>query len=681
MYISSIRISNFRNFKEQTINFNDGMNVIIGHNNAGKTNLLKALSLVLDSEGSKRLLIDDFHKHMTLAELQSSPPKINIVVNIKQSENEDAASDDLATVGGWLIKLEEPYEACLTYSFFLPAKEHSKYGEALKTATDVDHAWKIIRHDFLRLFVNKIWGGNALAQNQAEAALLQKFDFQFLNAIRDVERDMLSGRNTLLRDVLDFFIDYEIKNDKVKSEDEKKDEIKLRKIDFSEKAKVLIEALQSRMHEGKTQILSYAQQTGASFEKSKPNFEGSISDVELFSALNLIVEYETGIKIPATHNGLGYNNLIFMSMLLAKMQVNADGEYLGSNSKVFPILVIEEPEAHLHPSMQYQFLKFLKGNLGDKVRQIFVTSHSTQITSSVLLDEIICLHSSNGIINVGYPGLVFSNGQSKKYVQRFLDATKSDILFAQKTIFVEGIAEQLLLSLFAEYMGKSLEKNHIVVVNVGGRYFDHFLKLFDTTKPNTIDKKIVCITDRDPVRKIRPDGDFVQCYPFEYGLDSVVYDYSDNASKVLSLFASHPNCKFFSQDQNKGKTFEYELAWCNPNLDILITGSMSNQTEVKKLMDLYSDAGKGLNDFENAMRNGDEKTRIFDGLRANTAWSDDEKKRAVIASRYLNSISKGENALELLYALEENLKKKGTSGYKDFVIPSYIEDAINWICS
>ena len=59
----------------------------------------------------------------------------------------------------------------------------------------------------------------------------------------------------------------------------------------------------------------------------------------MFSALRLIVEYETGIKIPATHNGLGYNNLIFMSLLLAKMQVNSNGDYLGSNAKVFSILV------------------------------------------------------------------------------------------------------------------------------------------------------------------------------------------------------------------------------------------------------------------------------------------------------------------------------------------------------
>ncbi|MBJ8192734.1 ATP-dependent endonuclease, partial [Bacillus cereus] len=98
---------------------------------------------------------------------------------------------------------------------------------------------------------------------------------------------------------------------------------------------------------------------------------------------------------------------------------------------------------------------FLMKNKNDnKVRQIFVTTHSTHITSSVSLDELICLHNEVGETSVGYPGKVFgSNEKSKKYVQRFLDATKSDMLFAQKVILVEGVAEQLLLSILAKYLG------------------------------------------------------------------------------------------------------------------------------------------------------------------------------------------------------------------------------------
>lgn len=82
MYISKIEIKNFRNFISQEILFNNGVNVIIGHNNAGKTNLLKALSLVIDPDGKKRLDVHDFNKHVTIQELKNAPPSIRITVTI-----------------------------------------------------------------------------------------------------------------------------------------------------------------------------------------------------------------------------------------------------------------------------------------------------------------------------------------------------------------------------------------------------------------------------------------------------------------------------------------------------------------------------------------------------------------------------------------------------------------------
>lgn len=678
MYISNIKIKGFRNFKEKEILFNDGINVIIGHNNAGKSNVIKALSLVIDTQSKKRLDIYDFNRHTKIEELKANPPKISIKLTISQSENEDPNSDDLVTIGNYLTKLAAPYEALLTYEFFLPENERQKYIDSLSEVDDLQKAWKVIQHDFLRLYTSRIWGGDPNLKVQADGESLQKFDFQFLDAIRDVERDMFSGRNTLLREVLDFFMDYDIKNDTNKDADTKIAEIKILKESFSADADALLQTLQYRMQSGKEQILDYAKETGASFNRANPNFDGSLSDVELFSALKLIIEYETGITIPATHNGLGYNNLIYMSLLLAKMQVNSDGNYLGSNAKVFPILAIEEPEAHLHPAMQYKFLKFLKQNqnVQKKVRQIFVTTHSTQITSAVSLNEIICLHNENDFLCIGYPGKVFSetdeDKKSKAYVQRFLDATKSDMLFAQKVILVEGIAEELLLATIAKYIGHSLEDNHVAVINVGGRYFDHFIKLFDTSKPYSIPKKIVCLTDRDPSRKARNGGrNFEKCYPYEYCTDIENYEYAENAEENINTFSTNVSIHFYSQDINKGKTFEYDLILYNPEMEILVTDSIKNQGEIKNLMTLnYSDALARL-------RTSSENSRIVESLEAST-WNDDEKKKALIASRYLNSIGKGDNALELCNVLEENLLLQGNQR-KTFNVPLYIKDAIEWL--
>lgn len=277
----------------------------------------------------------------------------------------------------------------------------------------IGKAFKTIDNEFLRLYTHKIWGGEVTNQNQADSELLQRFDFQFLDAIRDVERDLVSGRNVMLKEVLHFFLDYEIKSSTDKTLDKNK-EIKSKSKQFSEDSSTLIGVLDKRIESGKKAILSYASQTGASL-KATPNFEGETSDIEMLSFLRLIVE-EAGFKIPVSHNGLGYNNLIYISILLAKMQANADEEYFGGNSKIFPMLVIEEPEAHLHPSMQDKFLKFLKTNISnDTVRQIFITSHSTHVTSATELEEIICLHHDiDESTRVGYLGKIFDDSSEDK---------------------------------------------------------------------------------------------------------------------------------------------------------------------------------------------------------------------------------------------------------------------------
>jgi len=684
MYISKIKIHNYRNFKDLEIDYNDGINIIIGHNNAGKSNLLRALSIFFDSNTNKSLEVNDFNKYIPLEKLKAEPPEIIISLTINQSKEENLMSDDLVTVSTWLTKLEETYEAQLTYEFLLPYKEHDHYKKMVKDLNSTEEIWKLINDEFIRLYNYKIWCGNPTNQVTAERESLQKFDFQFLDAIRDVERDMFTGRNTLLKDVLDFFIDYKIKSNTKLTEDERVKELKKEKQEFCDDADTLLHKLQKRMDEGKIEILSYVEDVGASFDKSSPDFAGSISETELYSTLKLIIEYETGMKIPISHNGLGYNNLIFMALLLAKMQVNSDGKYLGSNAKVFPVLAIEEPEAHLHPSMQYQFLKFLSKNKKQKkVRQIFITTHSTHITASCSLDEIICLYKKGNESYVGYPRRVFPDDKSKKYVQRFLDSTKSDMLFADKVILVEGIAEQLLLSVFAKYLGKSLEENHVAVINVGGRHFEYFLHLFNTQEnEHSINRKVACLTDYDPERKLKKDNDkFKKCYPFEYNVQGEKYEFQHNTHLNDYIGRKHSNIRAFTQDENYGKTFEYELALNNPSLELLITNSLKNKDEIRNLMEAYKE-GKNLSEFEKLLYLSEENKRIFESLNEvdNKTWKPDDKKRALIAARYLNSVDKGENALELAYSLQENLERKDEPEYQNFKVPGYIKDTIDWVC-
>lgn len=681
MYIKEIKISNFRNFKDASVPFHEGVNVILGHNNTGKSNLLRAIGLVLGFSDGHRLGTSDIFYDTNVATLKLQSPRIQITLVLHRSEGEALDSAEMGLFSGMMTDPALSEEAELRYEFKLADTQENNYKADVAGATTAKEIWKIIDHDYFRFYRSSRSGGNQAAGISVNDALGQ-IDFQFLDAIRDVSHDLYAGYNPLLRDVLNFFIDYSVKNDAEKTEEEIKEQLKTLRDNFVLQSAPLMQTLQSRLQNGKNVFLKYAVDTGATFNGAVPDFDGEVTENEMFAVLRMIIKYAIGIEVPATYNGLGYNNLIYMSLLLAKMQADSSITYMKRNAKVLTFLAVEECEAHLHPAMQYKFLQFLQDNKANgHVRQIFMTTHSTQIASAVKLDDLICLTSPKlGQIDVGYPRVIYNGNnandvKSKQYVQRFLDATKADMFFANRLIFVEGVAEELLLPVFARYLGKNLTDEHVLVVNMGGRYFNHFLKLFDTNNAYAINKKIVCLTDIDPCRKKNvPNADYEACYPYEYNIDTANYNYMHHADTEVAQYASHPNIRFYRQDVMYGKTLEYDIMRENPNCELLLTDSVSNISEIKAMM-----AERNLNDMIGKLRKSDANTRIKTSIDA-SGWTDEEKRKAVLASRYLNSVSKGSNALELNVALMTNLEKPEADRI-EFHVPQYIVDALTWLLS
>jgi SMC domain protein len=683
MYISTLKIKGYRNFVNQTIEFNDGTNMIIGPNNGGKTNILRALRLIFEPHCRfRRMTINDFHRPIDLMELKAHSPQIIITATLKPSKNpSNESEDDLRLIRMWLTKLDDDYEACLSYVFALPASYEDEYHQAMETVADTVSAWNLIEELFLRRYKYYIIGGKPSRMERADSDLLNGFDVQSLEALRNVENDLFGSRSSLLKEVLDFYIDYDIKNDDSLSKEEKDTKQKEVREDFKRNSTTVIQQIIGRLETGKQQMLNYAENTGASFNNAKPDFNGEISEQDLYSALSIIVKYETGVDLPISHNGLGYNNLIYISLLLAKIQADTDIRRMGENAVIYPILIIEEPEAHLHPSMQYKFLSFLKNHQTNKVRQIFVSTHSTQIASAVSLKEIICVQrDKKEKISVAYPYRTFPDNEegykSYKYVQRFLDATRCDMLFADKVIFVEGTAEQILLNVLAKYANKSLVDNHVCIVNVGGRYFQHFLKMFDTVNsPFAMNKRVLCLTDIDPMRRIKGQGPFTSCYPFEIGNDEK-YEFTQNPFvSTDNEFSQIPNILISSQDPIEGKTFEYDLLLHNPQCKMLITDDMANHDTLIKLMEskTYEEAS-AIFRTASAWRE-----RVLNAL-DKSEFPEDKRIVALIASLYLKSIEKGEYALELSNILEDNLENRDIGKpHNDFVVPHYIEEGLKWL--
>jgi putative ATP-dependent endonuclease of OLD family len=509
MYISNIFLQNFRNFEDAEISLNPGLNVLIGENNAGKSNLLQAIRLVFSNKISKKLSIHDFFKGIKAFD---SPPSITITAII-QGDGFDTP-EDKATIAPWLTKLESPWQATLQFTFYLPDKHHIEYQKDIQKIkdkrADVGSYWDNLE-SYLPKYTAKIFGGNPDSKNRADYELLEKIDCQLLDAIRDVETRMFSGKSPLLRDILEYFLDHDIKKDTKIDNDVKKAKIAERQEKFLSLSKPVVDELHGRI--SLDNITIFADKTGAS-KGGTPALCGEICEREVIDALQLMIKH-FGFEIPISCNGLGYNNLLFMALLLSKIDVQMSIDCNGDNSIVFPLLLIEEPEAHLHPALQFKFLRFLRDELATRKssKQIFITTHSTHIAAAVELDAIIVLSRVNDKFKAAYPGKVFSSSDedndSKDYVQRYFDATKSNMLFSKGVVLVEGISEQLLIPCFAEYMEKRIEDAHVAVVRVDGLTFKHFIKIYGTgVKADrlkyALETKVACVLDADPKRILVP---------------------------------------------------------------------------------------------------------------------------------------------------------------------------------
>lgn len=679
LYISELAIENYRCFKKCRVSFSEGLNIIIGENNSGKTALFKAMELLFGREYRRRPTIDDFFRDPKMTELPEESPEIRVTAVLKQSSSDDVYRKALAF--RWLTSFEEPLEATLTYCFHLPEADAEEFKKEVARIRGADNAisryWNLVDR-YLPKYVSRILGGNPELMNRADPDRLDRISFDFLNAVRDVDSSIVSGRNTLLNKVLSRHLDYPHNPE---------DENEERRREFSTISRALVDNVHNRIdHES---VLSFAGRTGASMG-GHPEISGTLDENDVMSIMRLVVR-DMGMDIPVTHNGLGYNNLIYTALVLADIETR-DGERLGENAKAFSILVMEEPEAHLHPAMQYKFVKFLGEELNGKEhrQQFFISTHSTHVTSAVSLDSIVCLaRNTNGEMEAYYPGRVFSDAKediaSKRYIERFLDATKSTLLFARGVILVEGIAEQLILPCLGDYQEKPLEDSHVAVVNVGGSTFKHFLKLFgvDVEKPRqqyALPYPVACIVDSDPLKPKEIGQGWVKCWPFEMGKDNIALcrPVSATASNLQSAVESSKcdNVRIYNAKEGKGYTFEYDLMYTNYGkcshdvlVDVLVTEACTKRKALERIMSSEEKIDELIRDFDSKI------AAAVD----NSDWEDDELRAGLVAACYLTSVekTKGEHALIVASNIREKMNQK--EWLFEMVVPLHIQEAIAWV--
>lgn len=494
LYISRVVIKNFRNFMDVDVKLGHKQ-VIIGENNIGKTNFLRALQLILDptlSDEDRMLQETDFNEQIKNPMENKKEILIQIYIDnyvenktiLTVFQDATVCSDD----GKELL--------LLTYRFYPYTDENGnvEYQYNIYKANDETRKFGSYERKYLNLKVIK--------------------------ALRDVEGEIRNSRTSPIQKMLK---DYSIDKSKLECIADAYKEGSKEILDLDE----LIDLTNNINHRFGTILGNDEFNVSLHAMEINPN--------RVLSSLKLLMAQRNTSDI-----SLGINNILYISMVLQMLQDKTiptllkaekyeelssqeDGKilkltyeqtqkgnyFLKRNlsadiqtklyqfmdkympvSKGVTILAIEEPEAHLHPVNQRLIYKDVIQNSNNSV---LLTTHSTHITSIAPIASIVHLHmdATGGTAIHSTADMPMKKGEFLD-VERYLDVKRGEIYLGKGVILVEGIAEEYLVPRFADLLGKSLDKSGIVVCNINCTNFTPYVKML-----RSLDIPYVVITDGD----------------------------------------------------------------------------------------------------------------------------------------------------------------------------------------
>ncbi len=500
MYISRIKIQNFRLLKDATLDLKCDLSLLIGKNNTGKTSILVLLEHFFEN---KRFHYEDLSisliKDINSLSNDTDIDKLSIRLFLDIQYDED---DDLSKLSDFILDLDPEikvvkilFECCIDKKNLL--NKISKL--------EGDEKLKFIKNNISKYQLTKIYAYNDNDHTEG--------DYIFKYRHKLIEKELKSVTRLISFEVI------HARRNVASSEDRKKAPLSALTTSYfnskhdSDTPDANFSAINSLLSDMDNQLEAKYKPIFENFLKNAKEFleienlnvKSDIQSKALFDNSSVVTYGGEDDVLPEHLNGLGYMNILHLLLEVERRKDNF--EKSGSSLN---LLFIEEPEAHTHPQMQYVFAKNIKSILSDvKCLQTLITSHSPHIVSHSNFKDIRYLKAEDGEVKIKnfhseLRGLYGSETENFKFLEQYLNIQSAELFFASKVIFIEGITERMLLPLFIKQLdGKQgasnpdyipLASQNITIVEVGANAvaFSKFL--------NFIGIKTLIITDLDTTK-------------------------------------------------------------------------------------------------------------------------------------------------------------------------------------